>query len=75
MTIVGRCQLSNRRELERYFELVNTTDDDRVENVEHELSETRKSFGVLDEKSTREICSSEIQSAEKWKRHVRRSTF
>lgn len=46
--------LSNRRELERYFELVNTTDDDRVENVARVLGNS-KSFRVSDEKSTREI--------------------
>jgi len=37
--------LSNRRELERYYELVNTTDNDRVENVAWALGNS-KSFGL-----------------------------
>ncbi|TGZ53013.1 hypothetical protein DBV15_00545 [Temnothorax longispinosus] len=37
--------LSNRRELERYFELVNTTDDDRVENERPSIDRPVRSIG------------------------------
>lgn len=45
--------LSNRCELERYRELVNATDDDRVENATRVLGNS-KSFEISDEKSTQD---------------------